>query len=384
MKQGPVELDLRHEEDDGRGLLDMVVLLAHHWKLMVLLPLAAGLVALGIAFLLPKTYLARAVILPPQQQQSAATAALAQLGALSGLAGAAGTLKSPADQYVALLQSVTVADHLIDRFDLMTAYDADFRFQARQELADNARITLGKKDGLVTIEVVDTSAQRAADIANRYVEELRLMTGRLALTEAQQRRLLFEGQLKQTRDQLTAAQQALQASGFSQSALRADARASAEGYARLRAEATSAEVRLQALRRNLADNTPEVQQALSTLGTLRSQLGKFEESNSLASGPDYVTKFREFKYQETLFELLARQYELARVDEAREGVLIQVVDDAQPAERKHGPKRALIALAAALATLVLTGAFLMARQSWRNAARRPESAAKIAGLRSGM
>jgi uncharacterized protein involved in exopolysaccharide biosynthesis len=368
--------------DDSPGLADLLFALAPHWKSVVLAPLAAGLLALGIAFLLPKTYLSRTLLLPPQQQQSAAAAALTQLGALSGLAGAAGNLKSPADQYVALLQSTTVADRVVDHFDLMKIYDTEFRFEARKELASNVTITLGKKDGLIAIEVVDRSPQRAADIANRYVDELRALTGRLALTEAQQRRILFEGQLKQTRDALTAAQQALQASGFSQSALRADARASAEGYARLRAEATAAEVRLQALRRNLADNTPEVQQALSTLGTLRVQLGRLEASNSLDGGPDYVSKFREFKYQETLFELLARQYEMARVDEAREGVLVQVVDEAKPAESKHRPRRALIAAGAALAALILVVAFLLARQSWRNAARRAQTAAKIADQRS--
>jgi uncharacterized protein involved in exopolysaccharide biosynthesis len=371
-------------EERGSDLLDLLLALAPHWKLLLLAPIVAGLVALAVAFVLPKSYLSRTVFLPPQQQQSAASAALAQLGALSGLATAAGGLKSPADQYVALLQSTTVADRIVDQFDLIKVYDTDYRFQARDELADNVRITLGKKDGLVTIEVVDRSPQRAADIANRYVEELRTMTSRLALTEAQQRRVLFESQLKQTRDQLTAAQQALQASGFSQSALRADVRASAEGYARLRAEATAAQVRLEALRRNLADSTPEVQQAVSVLGSLRAQLSKLEESTSLDGGPDYITKFREFKYQETLFELLARQYEMARVDEAREGALIQVVDEAKPAEWKHRPLRTLIAVGAALAALILVAVFLMVRQAWRNAAQRQQTAAKMADLRSAL
>jgi uncharacterized protein involved in exopolysaccharide biosynthesis len=274
-------------------------------------------------------------------------------------------LKSPADQYVALLQSTTIADRIVDQFSLMQAYDAEYRFEARKTLAENVRIAIGRKDGLITIEVIDRSPQRAADMANRYVEELRSLTGRLALTEAQQRRQLFEGQMKQARDQLVAAQQALQGSGFSQGALRADARASAEGYARLRAEATAAEVRLQALRRNLADNTPEVQQALSVLGTLRTQLNRLQESNSLEAGTDYVSKFREFKYQEALFELLARQYEMARLDEAREGVLIQVVDEARPAEYKHRPQRALIAAGAAAATLLLVAGWLLVRQAWR-------------------
>lgn len=368
--------------DDDAGAMELLRLWLEHWRLLALAPIVAGLVGLAVSFLIPKTYQSRTVFLPPQQQQSAAATALSQLGALSGLVGATSGLKSPADQYVALLQSASIADRIIDQFDLMKVYDAEYRIEARKELARNVQILLGRKDGLVTIEVVDRSPQRAADIANRYVEELRALTGRLALTEAQQRRVLFEGQLKQTRDALTAAQQALQASGFSQSALRADARASAEGYARLRAEATAAEVRLQALRRNLADNTPEVQQALSNLGTLRQQLATLETSHTAAGGPDYVSKFREFKYQETLFDLLARQYEMARVDEAREGVLIQVVDEAKPAERKHRPLRAWIAIGTALGALILVAMFVGVRQTWRNAARRSPSAAKITGSRS--
>ena len=372
------------DDDDGISLLDLALPLVQHWKLLVIAPLLAGLVALGIAVIVKPTFTSRTVFLPPQQQQSAAASAIAQLGALSGLAGAAAGVKSPADQYVALLQSATVADRLIDQFKLMEIYDVKYRFEARKELAENVRVSLGKKDGLITIEVDDHDPQRAADMANKHVEELRRLTGVLALSEAQQRRAFFEARLKQTRDQLTLAQQALQASGFNQGALKADARAAAEGYAKLRAEATAAEVRLQALRRSLSDNTTEVQQAMSVLGTLRSQLGKLEESTDLAGGPDYVSKFREFKYQETLFDLFARQYELARLDESREGALIQVVDVAQPAERKSKPKRALIAVATTIATLLALALFVVLRHFWRESAARPENREKLTAMRAAL
>jgi uncharacterized protein involved in exopolysaccharide biosynthesis len=350
------------------GVFDLVVPLARHWRLLLGGPLLTALLALGITFLVPKTFTSRTVFLPPQQQQSTAASAIAQLGALSSLAGAAAGIKSPADQYVALVQSVTVADRVIDAFNLMQVYDEEYRFEAREQLAKNVRVLLGKKDGLISIEVDDEDPQRAADIANRHVDELRQLTSKLALTEAQQRR------------RLTQAQQALQASGFSQGALRADARASAEGYARLRAEATAAEVRLQTLRRNLVDNTPEVQQVMSALGALRSQLAKLEESTEFTGGPDYVSKFREFKYQETLFELFARQYELARVDESREGALIQVVDTAKPAERKSRPRRAVIAAIALGASFVLLCGFVLTRDAMRRAALAPELARLRAAL----
>jgi uncharacterized protein involved in exopolysaccharide biosynthesis len=359
----------------------MLLPLAQHWKLLVAGPLLAGLVALGVTYLIPKTYTSRTVFLPPQQQQSAAASAIAQLGALGGLAGAAAGIKSPADQFVALLQSRNVADRIIDEFKLMQVYDEEYREKARQELASNVRVSLGKKDGLITIEVDDELPERAAEVANRFVDELRRLSDQLALTEAKQRRVFFEAQLAQTRDRLTKAQQALQASGFSQGALRADARASAESYARLRAEATAAEVKLQTLRRNLADSTTEVQQALSVAGALRGQLALLEGSTDLTGAPDYITKFREFKYQETLFDLFARQYELARADESREGALIQVVDVAKPAERKSRPKRALIAVGTTVAVLVVLVVFVIGRHAWQSAARRPGTAAKLAALR---
>jgi uncharacterized protein involved in exopolysaccharide biosynthesis len=194
--------------------------------------------------------------------------------------------------------------------------------------------------------------------------------------------VFFEAELGKTREQLLKAQQALQSSGFSQGALRTDARTSAEGYARLRAEIAAAEVRLQALRRSFADTTPEVQQTLTTVGALRAQLAKLEDATDLAGAPDYVGKFREFKYHETLFELLARQYELARVDESREGTLIQVVDVASPAEYKSRPKRLLIAVAAGLAALLLLVAFALGRDALERASERPGSAAKLARLRA--
>jgi uncharacterized protein involved in exopolysaccharide biosynthesis len=359
-----------YEYDEGVSLLDLALPLAQHWKLLLIGPLLAGLVALGLTYLIKPIYTSRTVFLPPQQQQSAAAAALAQLGALSGLVGGASGLKSPADQYVALLQSTTIADRLIDEFKLMQVYDTKYRFEARKKLAVNTRIALGRKDALITVEVEDTDPQRAAAIANRHVHELRHMTSQLALTEAQQRRAFFEEQLKKTRDDLAKAQTALEASGFSAGALRAEPRAAAEGYARLRAEATAAEVRLQTLRRGLSESTPEVQQALATLGALRGQLARSEAPNDLNGGPDYVGKFREFKYQETRFELFSRQYELARLDESREGALVQVVDVAQPAEWKSKPKRGLIALSAtALAGLALA-AFVVLRHSWRRASDR--------------
>ena len=182
------------------------------------------------------------------------------------------------------------------------------------------------------------------------------MTSILAVSEAQQRRAFFEKQMLDTKAKLIAAQTALQQSGFTAGAIKTEPQAAAEQYAQLRAQATAADVKLQTLHNSLADTAPEVRQQTALLAALRSKLDQLEASTQAdASAPDYVSKYREFKYQETLFDLMSKQYELARVDESREGALIQVVDPAQPAERKTRPRRLFMAIEAALA-----GAFLMA------------------------
>jgi uncharacterized protein involved in exopolysaccharide biosynthesis len=359
----------------------LVLILVRHVKLLTLVPLAAGVLALGISFLVAPTFTARATFLPPQQQQSASASLLASLGNLAGLAGAGANIKSPTDQYVSLMQSETVSDRIIEQFNLMRVYDAELRSEARLELSKRRRVNAGKKDGLITIEVDDKDPKRAADIANRHVEELQRLTGKLVLSEAQQRRAFFEKQLSDTKDRLAQAQAALEESGFNATALKAEPRAAAEGYARLQAEATAAEVRLSALRRTLADTAPEILQLRSTLAALRSELSKIEASSGAPSGSaNYVGKYREFKYQEALFETFARQYEIARLDESREGSVIQVIDPARPPERKSAPKRALVAIVTTLATFVLLLIAVVARDRWREALRTSDSARKISSL----
>ncbi len=368
-----------NDHDPGVSLLDLAIPLAQSWKLLMFGPVLVAIAAYGISHWVPPTFTARTTILPPQQQQSAAVSALASLGALSGLAGI--PTRTPGDQYVALLRSTTVADRLIDEFKLISVYESEFRADARKELAQNVRIEVGKKDGLITIEVDDGTAERAAGLANRHVDELRRLTSSLALTEAQQRRVFFEAQLQQNRKKLTDAQIDLQASGFNAGALRAEPKAAAEGYARLKAEVTGAEVRLQTLRRSLTDTAPEVQQQLTTLGALRAQLSQLEATDTSATSPGYITKYREFKYQESLFEVFSRQYEMARLDESREGALVQIVDVAQPPERRSKPKRMLISVAAALGSAFALIVFVLVRHAWRQVRQQEDTASKLGQLR---
>jgi hypothetical protein len=178
--------------------------------------------------------------------------------------------------------------------------------------------------------------------------------------DAQLRRMFFEAQLKQTRDNLAAAQRALGNSGFTANALRA----AVECYARLRVALTTVEVWLQAVQRAFAQGTPDEQQQ-TLVAALRAQRARLETPANGPAGADYVGKFREFKCQETLFDLPARQFELARLDESREATLIQFVDPAAALEWKCRPKRAFIAVTTALVSLLLLAGWLIGGHRWR-------------------
>lgn len=352
----------------GVGVSELLAVLRGRSKLLATTTLVGALLGVIAAFVLPPVYTARAVILPPQQQQSSMAAALGSLSALAGLTGGAGGLKSPGDQYVALMQSTTVLDGLIDEFKLQQIYDVKYRVDARKVLLKNSAIAVGKKDNLISIEVDDHEPVRSAAIANAFVTQLRKLTTTLAVSEAQQRRAFFEQQLTDAKTRLTAAQIGLQGSGFNPGAIKAEPKAAAEAYAKLKAEATAVEVRIQTLRRILTDNAPELMQQQAMLSALRGELSRLERTDeakpAAQGGADYITKYREFKYQETLFDLFARQYELARVDESREGAVIQVVDVATPPEKRSKPKRAsLVALGGATGLLVALLLLLLRRRS---------------------
>ena len=371
-------------EDDEISLLDLLQTIVDNLRLLVLGPLAVGVLALGISFVMAPTFTAKTQFLPPQAQQSAAAGLLASLGGLGGLAGAAAGLKNPADQFIAYMKSNAVQDGLIERFKLQERYEHKLKDDVRKELTQNTRIA-GGKDGLISLEFDDKDPQFAADVANAYVDELRKVLGRLAVTEAQQRRLFFEKQLVQAKDKLTAAEQSLKATGISDSVLKSNPASAVAGIAALKAQVTAQEVKVGAMRGYLAETAPDFKQAMTELANLRAQLAKQDKddtTNAPAGQGDYISKYREFKYQETLFELFAKQYELARVDEAREGAVIQVLDAAQPPERKAKPKKALIAIVATLATGFALLLFIFIRQALRNAGGNPQTAQKMATLKA--
>lgn len=304
---------------------------------IALTTLSFGIAGAAISLLLTPIYTARASFLAPQQTQSASSAALATLGGLGGL-GALG-LKTPSDQFVSLLESRRISDRMIDRFQLLDQYGLKLRQEAQLELNKRASFTPSKKDSFIFVEVEDESPERAAAIANAFIEELQGITSELALTEAAQRRAFFERLLAQTKEQLVKAQTSLEASGFSAGDISTDPKASAELYARAKGEATAAQIKLDTLLRSLTESAPEVIKQRTVLAGLNAQLRQLERPDNKNPSAAYISAYRNYRHQETLYELYTKQFEAAKLDEAREAPLIQVVDAAKPPEKRSRPKR---------------------------------------------
>jgi uncharacterized protein involved in exopolysaccharide biosynthesis len=370
-------------DEDEISLLDLLQTVVENLRLLVVGSLAVGLAALGISFAIPPEYTAKTAFLVPQQQQSSASALIQALGSMGGAASLATGLRNPGDQYVAFLKSDNLLDAMVERYQLQERYKTKFRVDARKALMENTKATAGK-EGIIKLEVDDEDPKFAAELANGYVLELKHLMGRLAITEAQQRRAFFENKLKESRNELAEADKTLRATGITSSTLKSSPAAAVEVVARLKGAITAQEIKMGSMRGYLTESSPELRQALVELSSLRAQLAKAEKDEPVLTGrleDTYIERFRDYKYKETLYELFAKQYELARVDEAREGAVIQVVDVAQVPERKSKPKKALIAVVATLAAGFALLLFVFIRQALRNAEQGGETAEKLARLR---
>ncbi len=357
------------QQDDEINLLDYLIVLLKRKRLITGITFGAAIITAIISLIMPTIYRAETKILPPQQSGSSlALGMLSQMGGIPDIASAALGLKTPGDLYVGILKSRTVADRIIDRFDLMKLYDVEYREDARKQLVEDVLDATGdKKSGLITISVEDKDPKRAADMANAFVEELKNLNRGLAVTEAAQRRLFFEEQLKDTKTSLLKAEEAMKGFQEKTGALQIEEQAKAliEGIANIRAQIAAKEVELKVMRTYSTPNNPDLQKAEEALKGLKLELSKLEAKGGTnpdplmpagrmpSVGTEYIRKLRDLKFNETLYDLLAKQYELAKLDEARDAVVIQVVDKAVPPDKRAKPKRTLMVIIA-----TFTGFFL--------------------------
>jgi uncharacterized protein involved in exopolysaccharide biosynthesis len=310
-------------ENDEINVLDLAIVFAKRKKLILGLAMLAAIVSTVISLLLPDLYTASTKILPPQQSQASGLALLAQVAGSSGLFGGGGASRNSNDVYVAMMKSRTVNDILTRRFGPI-----DSR---------NVSIAVGK-DSLIAVEVDDADPKRAANLANAYVEELIKFTQVLAVTDASQRRLFFERQLAQSKENLSRAE-ILAKKGLERGGLvKVDDQAAAmsRSISTLRGQITAKEVEISAMRTFAADQNPELQRLQNEIEAMRRELAKVEGiagpklgvASPTGEGMESMSLMRDVKYQEVIFEALSRQYEMAKIEEAKDNSVIQVMDKA--------------------------------------------------------
>lgn len=389
-----------HPEEPKKHFLDPIVTVARHKKLVVALPLAAAVVTAIVALILAPAYTAEVKMMPPQQNQSVASGLLGQLGQLGSFAGATVNAKdlglhSASDLYAVMLHSRTVADALIQRFSLMSLYQARRHEDARMRLDSSTRIIISK-EGVISISVTDRDPKRAADIANAYVDELLKLTQKLAVTEAGQRRLFFEREVQSASDELASAEQALKKTQETTGIIQLDSQAKAmiDSLTTLHAQLAAKEAQIQAMRSYATAENPDLIRLQQETAALRSELTRMEKGQGGTSltdvsvkdvpeaGMEYLRRLREVKYREALLDLLTRQYEAARIDEAKDAAIVQVLDRAEPPEYRSSPHRTAMVLTVAFLALLLAVLLTFLIESFKKLKSDPEFAVRMQLLRS--
>lgn len=369
--------------------LDILIVLADNKKIVIGMPIVGAIFALLAGFIITPVFTSTTKIMPPQQQQSSGLSAmLGQIGGLAGAAGSIAGLKNPNDLYVGILESRTVADNLINRFSLKERYGVKNYDDVRKILNGVTDISNGKKDGLISISTDDEDPKFAADLANAYVEELAKLTQTMALTESSQRRLFFEKQLKEAKIDLSNAEVSLRVTQEKTGMIQPEGQVQAiiVNVAQIKGTIAAKEVELNAMRTYAAAQNPELLRLQEELRGLHDQLSKFEKKQSNKEGdlfiptgkiPEagiaYLRSLRDVKYYETVFDILAKQYELAKIDEAKESSLIQVLDKAVPTERKTKPRRFSLLLLGVFGGGIFGVLIAFANAAYRKSRKTPES-----------
>lgn len=380
--------------DDEINLLDLLLVIAKRKRLIIKMTFGVAIITAIISLILTPIYRAETRILPPQVSGGGlASQLISQMAGgldISGLGG-----KTPADLYVGMLASQTISDKIIERFNIMQEEDIEYKVDARKHLKKIADFNIDKKSGIITISVEDKDPKKAAEMANAFVEELKNLNKGLAITEASQRRLYYEEQLKDTKEALIKAENEMKSFQEKTGALQIDEQAKAiiSGIADLKAKIAAKEVELKVLKSFTTPQNPDYQKAEEALKALRLELKRLESSEKRGHDPlmptgnipsvglDYIRKLREVKFNETLYELLLKQYELAKLDEARDAVLVQVIDKAIPPDKRYKPKRTLMVIVSAFSALFLSVFLCFILEFYENLQKDEENKKRIDELR---
>ncbi len=342
------------------SLIDYLHVIAKHRKMILSVTLAAAVLSAIYSLFLPNIYTAKTMILPSQDDKSMMSSMMAQMGGLVAMAGGGAGISlggpSTTELYVTMLKSEAIKDPVIDRFKLIDVYKRKYRTDVYKVLDNKVVVSAGKKDGVITIQVDDKDKQRAAAIANAYVEELGNLAIRLNVTGAGKNRTFLEERLSKAKGDLAQAEEALKIFQARNKAVQVTAQAEAtiKGLADLKAHLAAQEVQLATYRRRFTESSQEVKNLAASVDNLRGQIARLEGTGgnsaipSVGSVPalqqEYMRLMRDFKIQESLVELLTKQYEMASMSEAKDISPFQVIVKAKVPERKSKPARAKITI----------------------------------------
>ena len=408
----------QRSDDDEINLMDIMLVIAKYNRFIMAFTAVSILLALIYVMLQPFSYTAKTVILPPQPKGEASMGALlGNLGGVGGLPGAGALgLKNPSDMYLGMLKSRSLADQVIAKLNLQKLYKTKTMTQTRQTLSRSTKITAGK-DGFITIEYTHSDPVIAAEIANTFVNELDKLNSTVAISEAARRRLFYEKQIKETSVNLSQAEAAMKqtqrktgwyefggfdvamagggAGGGGASLMSGGMRVNASVLMKveeIRAQITLKELDLASKRAYMTEQNPEYVRSLATLAALKANLTKLEGSASGAdvkvpvsqlsdTGFAYIHQMRDLKYKQSLMELYSKQFEMAKMDEAKESPLVQVVDKALPPEERSAPKRAQMMVISSILALVISIILAFIMNALDTAKQKPESAERLNLLR---
>lgn len=343
---------IRPEDEEEISLLELLRVVVRNLPLIARITGTAALLSIVLSLTMKNVYTAKATLLPPQKDSGGGAAALlASMG--GGLAGLAGGLGGSSDLYLGILKSRSVTDSVIKRLDLHTELKSKNADDTRKQLQGLVKFQAGK-DGIISITADYNDPAKAALLVNTFVDELQRKSMQLNLTKAGTERSFLEKRLAVVKQDLKTAEEEMKVFQEKNKTIKADSQAAAaiEGIARLRAEIVSKEVQLAALRNSMTDESSEVSTVLAGLSRLRKQLNSMSGAgeggvipsvgNAPSIGIEYVRRLRELKTQEALFEQLTKQFELAKISEARDSSSLQVLDEAVAPLRKSKPRRSRI------------------------------------------
>jgi uncharacterized protein involved in exopolysaccharide biosynthesis len=351
--------------------------------------LLGGLFCALVAFVLPKSYEATVKLMPPESNSGGGAAILAALssrggaGLLGGLAGDLLGVKGNGAVFVEILNSRTVADRLIEQFHLADEYHTEKIEYTRKQLELHTKISEDRKSGVITITVTDRNPNQAAAMAQAFVIELDHLVSQLSTSSARRERIFLEDRLRAVKIDLDNA--AVQFSEFASKNtaidIPAQGKAMVEAAAVLQGQLIAAEAEASGLEKIYTVNNVRVKALNARIGELREQLQKLGGSNSPADvkndtslypsirklpllGVTYADLYRRTRIEETVYELLTQQYELAKVQEAKEIPAVKVLDEAVIPTVKTSPHRVAITEIGSILFLLGAAVWVLFRKRW--------------------